>query len=205
MHLGEVEQLRFEVDFDNSEQNPFNPNPEEWVTWGDQTWEENGGRLFEVSSPREESGSEEHKRKSAEAQAERDKEVDDYVTKCLARLDRNRDGRIARDETPIVVKYFSFRRMDKDRDGYVTRDEIRLTAEELPALAGLVNDVWSLAILRRRMSSHRCFFQNCPAARIETSRGSDFPSFPKPHLQNRWQHATPTFAEPRQTIPVLNE
>jgi len=26
--------------FDNSKNNPFNPDSSAWVTWGDQTWEE---------------------------------------------------------------------------------------------------------------------------------------------------------------------
>ncbi len=34
-----ISNMRFKVTFDNSAENPFNPDPSQWVTWGDQTWE----------------------------------------------------------------------------------------------------------------------------------------------------------------------
>ena len=38
--LTDVERLHFTATFDNSDSNPFNPDASQWVTWGDQTWEE---------------------------------------------------------------------------------------------------------------------------------------------------------------------
>jgi hypothetical protein len=39
--------------FDNSEENIFNPNPDETVRWGDQTWEEMMIGWYDVAFPRE--------------------------------------------------------------------------------------------------------------------------------------------------------
>ena len=50
--LSNLDRLRFDVAFDNSSKNPVNPNPSEYVTWGDQTWEEMAVAFFEVSEPR---------------------------------------------------------------------------------------------------------------------------------------------------------
>jgi hypothetical protein len=44
--------LEFTASFDNSENNPTNPDPREYVMWGDQTWEEMAVAFFEVARPR---------------------------------------------------------------------------------------------------------------------------------------------------------
>ncbi|MFK7821699.1 MAG: redoxin domain-containing protein [Planctomycetaceae bacterium] len=44
--LNDVEKLHFDVTFDNSAGNPFNPDPKQWVTWVDQTWEEMAVAFF---------------------------------------------------------------------------------------------------------------------------------------------------------------
>ena len=46
-----IQSLKFEVGFDNSSSNPFNPNPNEYVLWGDQTWEEMAVAFLEVAKP----------------------------------------------------------------------------------------------------------------------------------------------------------
>ena len=38
--LEQVKELTIAVTFDNSRDNPFNPDPGQYVTWGDQTWDE---------------------------------------------------------------------------------------------------------------------------------------------------------------------
>ncbi|MCA9017101.1 MAG: redoxin domain-containing protein, partial [Planctomycetaceae bacterium] len=48
MQLDDIDSLEFTVKFDNSKENPFNPDPNEYVTWGDQTWEEMAIAFFEV-------------------------------------------------------------------------------------------------------------------------------------------------------------
>ena len=51
--LNEITTLRFETTFDNSEDNPTNPDPNETVTWGDQTWQEMAVAFIGVARPRE--------------------------------------------------------------------------------------------------------------------------------------------------------
>ena len=50
--LRDIDRLSFTATFDNSVANPFNPNPNEYVMWGDQTWEEMAVAFFEVARPR---------------------------------------------------------------------------------------------------------------------------------------------------------
>jgi mono/diheme cytochrome c family protein len=44
--------LRITAVFDNSKENPFNPDPDKWVTWGDQTFEEMCIGWFDYVQPR---------------------------------------------------------------------------------------------------------------------------------------------------------
>jgi hypothetical protein len=55
--LSDVTGLSFEARFDNSKENPFNPDPSETVTWGDQTWEEMAVVFLDVAEPLERSQS----------------------------------------------------------------------------------------------------------------------------------------------------
>lgn len=52
MPLADIEQLRFTATFDNSAANPFNPDPTEYVTWGDQTWQEMAVAFVSIARPR---------------------------------------------------------------------------------------------------------------------------------------------------------
>lgn len=132
--LDNLEQLRFDVAFDNSTANPFNPDPKQWVTWGDQTWEEMAVAFFEVSQPR--TLKKKKKRSSveqtSEAAAERERRIEAYVDRAFAAMDTNRDGKITEGEAPIVVRHFlGFGRLDADADGIVTREEIHFLASDL--------------------------------------------------------------------------
>ncbi len=125
--LAEVEGVRFEMTYDNSKGNPFNPDPSEYVTWGDQTWEEMAVVFAAVATPKGARGVEEAKDREAEAEArvsaiaaKAESFADDY----LAKLDRDGDGAVSRDEAPESVKMFSFRQLDMDGDGFVRRDEL---------------------------------------------------------------------------------
>jgi hypothetical protein len=46
-----VESIGFIATFDNSKENPFNPDPTQFVTWGDQTWEEMAVVFYEIAKP----------------------------------------------------------------------------------------------------------------------------------------------------------
>lgn len=130
--LNEIERLRFLVTFDNSDGNPFNPDPETWVTWGDQSWEEMAIGFFDVAVPRGSHGSRDTTvKKSSEDESSRQEKIDSYVDRFFRTLDRNGDGRVARSETPIIVRRRNFDRFDANADGYATRSELISFAEEL--------------------------------------------------------------------------
>lgn len=124
--LSEIEKLRFVMTYDNSTGNPFNPDPSEFVTWGDQTWEEMAVVFATVARPRSAAvaspvaSDDEQARQAAEAQRRAEAFADDY----LARLDRDGDGAVSRDESPEAVRMFAFGQLDLDGDGFVRREEL---------------------------------------------------------------------------------
>ncbi|MFY9256456.1 MAG: redoxin domain-containing protein [Fuerstiella sp.] len=132
--LANMDSLRFEAAFDNSAANPFNPDPKQWVTWGDQTWEEMAVAFFEVAEPRVKPESKDKQAtESSPAEAMvRQRKIEDYVAKVFSKMDTNGDGRIIRSEAPIVVRRFAgFETFDTDNDGVATKAEIREVAESL--------------------------------------------------------------------------
>ena len=54
LRFSDLKSLELTTTFDNSKGNPFNPAPEEYVVWGDQTWEEMSVAFLEVAKPLEE-------------------------------------------------------------------------------------------------------------------------------------------------------
>ena len=131
MPLQETRKLRFDVTFDNSPQNPFNPDPAEWVTWGDQTWEEMVVAFFEVSEPRKGTVTAVQAKPTPEAQEKRQRKIARYIARVLKNLDTNGDGVIHRAETPIVMRHFNFGLVDENGDQKVTRKELRRVAEKI--------------------------------------------------------------------------
>jgi peroxiredoxin len=127
--LGPVERLEFTIRFDNSDANPFNPDPSQYVTWGDQTWEEMAVAFFGVAHPRSAGGL--HRRDEPEdpaVEAARQEKIADYVEQFFDRFDENGDGTVVEPEMPLSVQRFGFRRFDGDRDGRVTREEVEAAA-----------------------------------------------------------------------------
>jgi peroxiredoxin len=134
--LARVDRLGFVMTYDNSFANPFNPDPTEHVTWGDQTWEEMAVVFATVARPlaaaddqsAEDAGLEAEAKARREAEIARQSEAfaDDYLQK----LDRDGDGAIARDEAPDAVRMFAFGRLDLDDDGVIRRDELVHRASE---------------------------------------------------------------------------
>ncbi|MCA9085366.1 MAG: redoxin domain-containing protein [Planctomycetaceae bacterium] len=133
--LNDVRRLWFECAFDNSETNPFNPDPSQWVTWGDQSYEEMAVAFFEIARPLQ--GTDNPSRPSrsqanAKNDSDRNAKIDRYVQTVMDRLDSDRDGVIVEEETSIIVRRFGrFRRIDHNSDGIATRDEIRAFAEKI--------------------------------------------------------------------------
>ena len=129
--LQNVESLEFDVTFDNSEENPVNPNPAETVTWGDQTWEEMAVAFFEVSEPRDRSSKQATRRQKREPKtvpASVQQRMKAEADRIMAAFDRNKDGIVERDETPIAFRRYAFWEIDQNRDRKLTRGEIEASA-----------------------------------------------------------------------------
>ena len=130
--ISEIDRLKFYAKFDNSEANPFNPDAGQWVTWGDQTWEEMAVAFFDVSEPLVKT---ESATRPGEATAtiddERQTKIDHYVDRFFDKMDQNDDGKVVKKEVSIVVRRKSFGRFDRNGDNIVTRDEVSEVAEAL--------------------------------------------------------------------------
>lgn len=132
LDLSSIDGMSFDVHFDNSSANPVNPNPDEYVTWGDQTWEEMAVAFFGVMEPRvapvdatprtqpKEAPRGDSPEKLAKMAAEADR--------MLAKFDRNKDGLVTQFETPDVFRRKVFWDIDANRDGKLTREEIEQAA-----------------------------------------------------------------------------
>lgn len=134
IELETVRQLRFEVEFDNSAANPFNPDPSARVTWGDQTWEEMAVAFFEVASPRKD-------RKASKAistavqpgslSPAAEAQIASYVSRALAAMDADGDGQINKSETDIIIRHRIFDQWDLDGNGVITTAELHRVATAL--------------------------------------------------------------------------
>ncbi|MEM8678332.1 MAG: alkyl hydroperoxide reductase, partial [Planctomycetota bacterium] len=140
--LNGVEQLEFVATFDNSPQNPVNPDPSQLVVWGDQTWEEMAVVFLVVSEPRDAGdvtdaeGDTSLKTSDApppEPEVEYSADVRQQMAaeadRILARFDTNQDGTVTRRETPFAFR-FGFSAIDANSDGKLSRQEIEEAAAE---------------------------------------------------------------------------
>jgi thiol-disulfide isomerase/thioredoxin/mono/diheme cytochrome c family protein len=100
--------------YDNSANNPANPDPNQRVKWGEQTDDEMMLGYFEYYVPGVEPGT---KKPSLIEMALRDGGL------VFNGLDQNGDGKITIDESPSARQ---FREADADSDGSVTREEFRV-------------------------------------------------------------------------------
>lgn len=134
--LNSVQKLNIMVSFDNSRNNPFNPNPDEYVLWGDQTWEEMAVAFLEVAKPlnevqdRPNSVSSSQQNPSAANKADEmpeDPKAVAFADNLLQKYDRNRDGQLSREEAPQIIRDYSFSKLDANGNGIVTKEEIVTT------------------------------------------------------------------------------
>lgn len=127
--LDSLKSLEFTVRFDNSKANPANPDPSQYVTWGDQTWEEMAVAFFEVAVPRDRDNFWRSDDKKVDPQA-KERKVAAFVDKFLKDFDSDGNGEVAEHETPLSFRRFGFRRIDKDRDGRITKSELEEAARQ---------------------------------------------------------------------------
>ncbi len=139
LNVDQLDSLSFEMSFDNSASNPFNPDDSQWVTWGDQTWEEMAVAFFEVSEPLVKSSaiggqpgqSPASQTPAADANDARQQNIEHYIADVLRELDQNADGVIRRRETSIVLRRWNFEFWDTNGDDSITVEELRTKAERL--------------------------------------------------------------------------
>lgn len=130
--LSTLDSVHFDVAFDNSENNPVNPDARERVTWGDQTNEEMAVAFFDVAIPREGMNASAPEALAANGAANSEKRLDqpkskkvtDYVDKFFKRFDKDADGFIKRSELPISTRSFSFGQFDLDNNQVLSREEM---------------------------------------------------------------------------------
>ncbi len=133
--LRQIDKLTFTATFDNSASNPTNPDPNEYVTWGDQTWQEMAVTFISVAKPLRsrpvpvpEQQRQENRRLRAEQEANRQIEAEQFADRYIARFDSNNDQHLTSHELPDSVRMFSFRSFDHDADGRLSHDEIKAEA-----------------------------------------------------------------------------
>lgn len=117
--------VRADLRYDNSKDNPNNPNkPPKRVRWGRETTDEMGSVSLLVV-PADEKDLElllnAVGRKNAERAIAR---VERAVDEQFDTYDKNRDGKLAKDELPRQLRLF-FDRLDKDQDGALSKEEAK--------------------------------------------------------------------------------
>ena len=127
--LDQVESLSFTAIFDNSEENPFNPDHTEHVTWGDQTWQEMAVTFVTVAQPIGEPEAKqeitsEMRRRLQKRQEERERRASDFADQYMKRFDHNGDGCVTSHELPDSVRIYNWWQLDRDGDQRITREEI---------------------------------------------------------------------------------
>jgi peroxiredoxin len=136
--LADVSSLECTASFDNSAANVANPDPNQWVTWGDQTWEEMAVAFFAVAEPRQAAAANEPTRPASEPQVIADtatarvteQKVKNFVSDFFARHDKNRDGFVEIRELPRSMQAFGGGMWDEDGDRKIVPAEVAKKARD---------------------------------------------------------------------------
>jgi peroxiredoxin len=115
--LPEGTTIRLEAAFDNSKNNLHNPDPNDSVRWGDQTFEEMMIGYFDIAIPIEDEIRRYDFPQLIEAQG------------LMNRFDKNRDGKIVKNELPKPIRN-RFAKYDHDENGEVVVREVARTFAE---------------------------------------------------------------------------
>jgi hypothetical protein len=132
LDLDQIDSLEMSIHFDNSSGNPTNPAPAEYVTWGDQTWQEMAVAFFDVAVPR--GGSRQpvyrENENTSVSEAARAERIQQQTAAFLEEMDRDGDGVIFRDEAPVAFRRFGFRQLDRDGNDRLDRAEVEEAAAQ---------------------------------------------------------------------------
>ncbi len=132
IELRSGESLSFIAHFDNSAANPFNPDPKQFVTWGDQTYEEMAIVFYEISRPvnlanqprgKPDRATKKRAEESSTAASEPLERHVKLVDDLMHDLDTNADGSIDYEELPPSLKWRLFWSMDASGDRQIDREE----------------------------------------------------------------------------------
>ena len=132
--LADFDRIEFEARFDNSTNNPANPDPTQLVSWGDQTWEEMAVVFFDATQPRGGNRSaREHRNDLAasgdpEYSSAEQAAAKEFIDDFFRRFDPQGTGQIPRDQLPQAIRRFV--RLDQDNNGFIMREELESLARE---------------------------------------------------------------------------
>ena len=117
--LGSDSRISFEAKFNNSSSNPVNPDPNVFVRWGDQTWQEMAVVFVNFSTPRGSNfewrpGSNQMGMSASLEKAQQ----------CMERFDHDGDGFIQRREAPEAFAAFAFGKYDRNNDNRLSLEEL---------------------------------------------------------------------------------
>ncbi len=101
--------------FDNSEKNLNNPDPEERVKWGTQTWEEMLIGYFDIAIPKD--------------KATRVSSFERRAEELIVQFDKNFDDIVERREAPLKFQIV-FAQLDLDSNGELTAQEVAEAMEK---------------------------------------------------------------------------
>lgn len=126
--------LTSELVYDNSANNPENPNsPPKEIRWGRQSEDEMGSVSVSVVAANE---SDRPKLASSLGRYYLRSMTQGDLVDLIMQLDTNRDGGLQVDEAPPRLAQ-SFRFLDRDRDGKLDRDELAIIRSLMPANRGV--------------------------------------------------------------------
>jgi mono/diheme cytochrome c family protein len=122
--------LRSELVYDNSKNNENNPNkPPRRVRWGRETTDEMGSITLLVV-PADEKDVDVLRAAIAKKNTDRIPGLaQEQIDAQFQKLDKNKDGKLTKDEVPRLNMFFD--RLDKDRDGALSKEEARAIGELL--------------------------------------------------------------------------
>ena len=113
--------------YDNSENNPNNPNPNATVRWGEQTWNEMLIGYFDIAVPRDAVEANRATSKTTPAAAliaDRLAQELPRILEQIKKLDANQDGILTLDEVPARLHPI-FKQLDLNGDEKLTEEEAR--------------------------------------------------------------------------------